>query len=188
MATASGSDWARGAAARSRALLSVGRVAEDLYREAIELLGNTRMAAQLARARLNYGEWLRQENRRVEARDQLRLAFEALASMGAHGFAERARRELHAAGERMRRRDLGVASELTPKEIEIAELARQRHSNSEIGAQLFLSRRTVEWYLRNIFTKLGITSRRELDGALGGRRVRGPGAVMSASIKSFDRR
>jgi DNA-binding CsgD family transcriptional regulator len=166
IAAVSGSDWARGAAARSGALLAEGRPAEDLHREAIELLGRTRMAFHAARARLTYGEWLRRENRRVDARDQLRLAFEAFTSMGSHAFGERARRELSATGEKVRRRDDSTRADLTPQEEEIAQLARERRSNPEIGAQLFLSARTVEWHLRKVFAKLEISSRRELDEAL----------------------
>ncbi len=166
IAEASASDWARGAAARSRALVTGGRAAEELYREAVELLSRTRMAAHLARARLSYGEWLRRENRRVEARRQLRPAFEALASMGAQAFADRARRELLATGERVRKRSESSRAGLTPQEEEIAQLAREGRTNPEIGAQLFIGTRTVEWHLRKVFAKLGISSRRELDQAL----------------------
>ena len=166
VAAAAGSSWAYGAAARSQALLSEGPAAEDLFREAIERLRGTRVVAHLARARLSYGEWLRRENRRMDARDQLRPALEAFASMGAEGFAERARRELQATGERVRKRDDSTRFKLTAQETEIAELARQRRTNAEIGARLFLSARTVEWHLRKVFTKLGISSRRELDDAM----------------------
>ena len=172
LAVASGSDWAGGAAARSRALVSGGRVAEGGYREAIELLGRTRMAAHLARARLVYGEWLRRENRRVEARSQLRSAFDALASMGAEAFAERARRELQATGEKVRKRGDDTRADLTPQEEEIARLANEGRTNEEIGAQLFIGRRTVEWHLSKVFAKLDISSRRELEQAL---RKRGAG-------------
>ena len=166
IATASGRDWACGAAARSRALLAEGRAAEEEYREAIERLGQTRMATHLARARLSYGEWLRRENRRIDARNQLRPAFDAFASMGAQAWAERARRELVATGERVRKRTEDARDELTPQEEEIAQLARDGQTNSEIGAQLFIGARTVEWHLRKVFTKLDISSRRELDQAL----------------------
>ena len=166
LAAASASNWARGAAARSRALVSGGRAAEEEYREAIELLGRTRMAAHLARARLVYGEWLRREKRRLDARYQLRSAFEALASMGAGAFAERARRELQATGEKVRKRSEDSRTDLTPQEEEIAQLAREGQTNTEIGAQLFIGRRTVEWHLRKVFTKLDISSRLELDQAL----------------------
>jgi DNA-binding CsgD family transcriptional regulator len=172
IAAASGSNWARGAAARSRALLSAGRAAEEEYREALDRLGRTRMAAHLARARLSYGEWLRRENRRIEARDQLRLAYDALASMGARSFAERARRELLATGEKVRKRNEDTRAELTPQEEEIAQLARVGQTNQEIGAQLFIGARTVEWHLRKVFAKLDISSRRELHEALSHRRRR----------------
>ncbi len=179
IAAASGSDWACGAAARSRALLSGGRAAEDLYREALERLSRTRMATHLARARLSYGEWLRRENRRVDARNQLRPAHDAFASMGAQGFAERARRELLATGEKVRKRNEDTRDELTPQEEEIARLARDGHTNPEIGAQLFIGARTVEWHLHKVFAKLDISSRRELDQALSRRRRR-PGAPARA--------
>ena len=148
LAAASASDWARGAAARSLALVSGGRAAEEAYREAIELLGRTRMATHLARARLVYGEWLRREKRRIDARDQLRSAFDALASMGAEAFAERARRELLATGETVRKRSDDTRADLTPQEEEIARLARDGRTNHEIAAQLFIGHRTVEWHLR----------------------------------------
>ena len=166
IAAASGSDWACGAAARSRALLAEGRAAEEEYREAIERLSRTRMATHLARARLSYGEWLRRENRRIDARDQLRPAFEAFASMGTQAWAERARRELLATGEKVRKRTEDTRAELTPQEEEIAQLARDGRTNPEIGAQLFIGARTVEWHLRKVFAKLDISSRRELDQAL----------------------
>ena len=124
------------------------------------------MATHLARARLSYGEWLRRENRRIDARDQLRPAYEAFASMGTQAWAERARRELLATGEKVRRRTEDTRDELTPQEEEIAQLARDGRTNPEIGAQLFIGARTVEWHLRKVFTKLDISSRRELDQAL----------------------
>jgi DNA-binding CsgD family transcriptional regulator len=170
IATASGTDWARGTAARSRALVSGGRAAEEEYRVAIELLSRTRMAGHLARARLSYGEWLRREDRRIDARNQLRPAFEAFASMGAEAFADRARRELQATGEKVRKRADDTATELTPQEEEVAQLAREGRTNPEIGAQLFIGARTVEWHLGKVFAKLGISSRRELDQALSHRR------------------
>ena len=172
LAVASASNWARGAAARSRALVSGGHAAEEDYREAIELLGRTRMATHLARARLVYGEWLRREKRRIDARDQLRPAFGALTSMGAGAFAERARRELRATGEKVRKRGEDTRADLTPQEEEIAQLAREGRINPEIGAQLFIGGRTVEWHLRKVFTKLDISSRRELDQALRRRSIR----------------
>jgi DNA-binding CsgD family transcriptional regulator len=179
MAEASGSNWARGAAARSRALLSEGSDADEQYREAIELLSRTRVAAHLARAQLSYGEWLRRENRRIDARIQLRPAFEAFASMGAHAFADRTRRELRATGERARERADDTRTDLTPQEEEIARLAREGRTNQEIGTQLFIGARTVEWHLRKVFSKLGISSRRELDQALS-QRERRPGAPAGA--------
>jgi len=166
LAVASASNWARGAAARSRALVSGGRAAEEEYREAIDLLGRTRMATHLARARLVYGEWLRRERRRVDARIQLRSAFDALASMGAEAFAERARRELQATGETARKRSDDTRADLTPQEEEIVQLARKGRTNQEIGAQLFIGARTVEWHLHKVFVKLDISSRLELDQAL----------------------
>jgi DNA-binding CsgD family transcriptional regulator len=172
LAAASASSWARGAAARSRALVSGGRAAEEEYREAIELLGNTRMATHLARARLVYGEWLRREKRRAEARDQLRSAFDAFTSMGAEAFADRARRELQATGETVRKRSDDTRTDLTPQEEEIAQLAREGRTNSEIAAQLFIGRRTVEWHLGKVFAKLDIGSRLELDQALRKRSIR----------------
>jgi DNA-binding CsgD family transcriptional regulator len=172
LAEASASNWARGAAARSRALVSGGRAAEEEYREASELLGRTRMATHLARARLVYGEWLRREKRRIEARDQLRSAFDALTSIGAEAFAERARRELLATGETARKRSDDTRTDLTPQEEEIAQLASEGRTNQEIAAQLFIGRRTVEWHLGKVFAKLDISSRIELDQALRKRNVR----------------
>jgi len=172
LAVASSSNWARGAAARSRALVSGGRAAEAEYREAIELLGRTRMATHLARARLVYGEWLRREKRRIDARNQLRSALDALTSMGAEAFAERARRELQATGEKARKRSEDTRTDLTPQEEEIAQLAREGRTNPEIGAQLFIGGRTVEWHLRKVFAKLDISSRRDLDQALRKRSIR----------------
>jgi ATP/maltotriose-dependent transcriptional regulator MalT len=163
--TASGGDWALGDEARSRALLSEGEPAERLYREAIERLGRTRVRAELARAQLLYGEWLRRHNRRVDAREQLRVAHQMLTAMGIEGFAERARRELLATGETVRRRAVETADELTAQEAQIARLAGDGRTNLEIGAELFLSSRTVEWHLHKVFTKLGISSRRQLRGA-----------------------
>ena len=171
IAAASGRDWACGAAARSRALLAEGRAAEEEYREALERLSRTRMATHLARARLSYGEWLRRENRRIDARNQLRPAFEAFVAMGTQAWAERARRELVATGEKVRKRSDGTRGELTPQEEEIAQLARDGLTNPEIGAQLFIGARTVEWHLRKVFHKLDISSRRELDEALSHRRA-----------------
>jgi len=166
---ASGTAWARGSEARSRALVDDGDVVEAHYREAIEWLGRTRMAAHLARARLTYGEWLRREGRRVDARAQLRAAHDAFSSMGAEGFADRANRELQATGEKVRRRRADARDELTPQQLRVAQLARDGRTNSEIAAGLFLSPRTVEWHLRQVFSKLGIRSRVQLHVALASR-------------------
>jgi DNA-binding CsgD family transcriptional regulator/tetratricopeptide (TPR) repeat protein len=160
--SASGGDWALGVEARSRALLSEGETADRLYREAIERLGRSRVRAELARARLLYGEWLRREDRRTDAREQLRASHRMLTTMGMDGFAERARRELLATGETVRKRTVETLTDLTAQEAQIARLARDGRSNQEIGSQLFISPRTVEWHLRNVFSKLGITSRKEL--------------------------
>ncbi len=163
---AAGTDWALGVEARSRALLSEGESAELLYREAIERLGRTRVRVELARAHLLYGEWLRRQSRRVDAREQLRDAYGMLIAMGIEGFAERARRELLATGETVRKRTTGMAGELTPQEAQIALLAGSGHTNPQISTQLFISPRTVEWHLRKVFAKLGIRSRQELRGAV----------------------
>jgi DNA-binding CsgD family transcriptional regulator len=163
---ASGTRWALGLTARSQALLSEGPAAERLYREAIEQLRRTRLPLELARALLLYGEWLRREGRRVDAREQLRAAHERFVAAGAEGFAERARRELLATGESARRRGTDGTDELTAQEMQIARLAAERRTNPEIGAYLYISPRTVEWHLGKIFTKLGIGSRRELAAAL----------------------
>jgi DNA-binding CsgD family transcriptional regulator len=161
-ARASGTDCGLGIEARSHALLSEGEVAERLYREAIDRLGGTRAATDLARARLLFGEWLRRERRRLEARRQLRTAHELFTSMGAEAFAERAARELLATGERARRRTVETASQLTAQEAQIARLAYEGHSNSEIGARLFISPRTVEYHLHKVFSKTYISSRSQL--------------------------
>ena len=129
-------------------------------------LGRTRLRTELARTHLLYGEWLRREGRRVDARGQLRTAHEMLAAIGMGAFAERARRELVATGEKARKRSVGARGELTPQEGQIARLARDGLSNPEISGQLFLSARTVEWHLRKVFTKLGISSRGQLDRVL----------------------
>jgi DNA-binding CsgD family transcriptional regulator/tetratricopeptide (TPR) repeat protein len=163
-----GTEFALGIEARCRALLSDGTAAEDLYREAIEQLGRTRLRPEIARAHLLYGEWLRRENRRVDAREQLRTAHEMLVVIGMEAFAERARQELQATGEKVRKRTAETRDDLTAQERQIARLARDGLSNPEIGARLFLSPRTVEWHLRNVFTKLSIRSRRELANALAG--------------------
>src|SRR5215216_5382464 len=165
-ARASGTDWALGIEAGSRALLSEGRSAEPLYCEAVERLARSRGVVHLARARLVYGEWLRREQRRVDAREQLRAAHEMFTAMGAEAFAERARGELLATGETVRQRTAETRDDLTAQERQIAQLARDGLSNVEIGARLFLSPRTVEWHLHHVFGKLGIRSRRELASAL----------------------
>jgi DNA-binding CsgD family transcriptional regulator len=159
---AGGTDWALGIEARSRALLADGKAAEDLYREAIERLGRTAMRVDLARAHLLYGEWLRRERRRVDAREQLRTAHEMLAAMGIEAFAERAARELRATGETARKRSVETSGRLTAQEAQIAQLARDGLSNPEIGARLFISPRTVEYHLHKVFAKLNIRSRHEL--------------------------
>ncbi|HEY2263071.1 MAG TPA: AAA family ATPase [Streptosporangiaceae bacterium] len=159
-------DFGLGIEARSRALLSAGKAAEACYQEAVARLGRTRLRTELGRAHLLYGEWLRRENRRTEAREQLRTAHELLSAIGAAAFAERAQRELAATGETVRKRTAASPSELTAQEASIARLAVEGRTNPEIGAQLFLSARTVEWHLRKIFAKLGIASRRELRAAL----------------------
>jgi DNA-binding CsgD family transcriptional regulator len=165
-ARAVGTDWALGMEARSRALLSDGHAADALYREAIERLTRSRIAVHLARAHLLYGEWLRRENRRLDARRQLRLADDMFSRAGAGGFAERARRELLATGESLRKRMAETSEALTAQEAQIARLARDDLTNSEIGAHLFISPRTVEWHLGHVFAKLDITSRRQLRRAL----------------------
>ena len=159
-------EWALGIEARVRALLSEGDAAERLYRESIERLGRTRIRVELARAHLLYGEWLRRENRRVDAREQLRTAHEMFAAMGTEAFADRARRELLATGEHVRTRTVETRDELTSQERQIARLARDGLSNPEIGTRLFISPRTVQYHLRKVFTKLDITSRNQLDRVL----------------------
>jgi DNA-binding CsgD family transcriptional regulator len=159
-------DWAMGVEARSRALLSDGETADRFYREAIERLSRTRVRTALARTHLVYGEWLRRERRRVDAREQLRIAREMATSMGAQAFAERAARELLATGERARKRTVRAREDLTAQEAQIARLASEGLSNPEIGARLFISPRTVEHHLHKVFAKLNIRSRHELDRAL----------------------
>jgi DNA-binding CsgD family transcriptional regulator len=165
-ARATGTHWARGIEARSRALLSEGGRAEDGFREAIEHLERTRVRAELARTRLMYGEWLRHVNRHVDARVQLRAAHDQLTSIGMEAFAERARKELLASGEQVRERSVEKLDELTAQERQIARLAHDGLSNPDIGARLFLSPQTVEWHLSKVFTKLGIRSRGELANPL----------------------
>ena len=159
---AGGTEFGLGIEARSRALLSDGATADRLYGEAIERLSRTHYRPDLGRAHLLYGEWLRRENRRTDARIQLRAAYDSLSAIGAEAFAERARRELQATGERVLKRSAEAATTLTAQEALIAQLARDGRTNPEIGAQLFLSTRTVQYHLRKVFTKLGITSRGQL--------------------------
>lgn len=162
-----GTPWARGAAAVADALTGPEEHAEDRYRDAVEHYDRGGLRVFEARTRLLYGEWLRRRNRRAEARAELRTAHGATVAMGMEAFAERARRELLATGETVRRRAVDAPA-LTPQETQIARLVVAGHSNAEIGAQLFISPRTVEWHLRKVFVRLGIASRRELDGALSG--------------------
>jgi DNA-binding CsgD family transcriptional regulator len=166
MAGACQTDWALGIEARSCALVATDESADRLYREAIDRLGRTRLRAHLARTHLVYGEWLRRERRRQDAREQLRTAYEMLTGMGIEAFAERAERELLATGERVRKRTVETREDLTAQELQVAQMARDGLSNSEIGARLFISPRTVEYHLHKVFTKLNISGRDELDGAL----------------------
>ena len=157
-----GTELALGTEARSRALLSEGKAAESLYREAIERLARTRVSTALARANLLYGEWLRRERRRLDARVPLRVAYQMFTTMGMEAFTDRAARELLATGERARRRTLETSGHLTAQEAQIARLAGDGQTNPEIGARLFISPRTVEWHLRKVFAKLDISSRNQL--------------------------
>ena len=161
-ALANGTDWALGVLAGSRALLADDELADSLYTEAIERLERTRIVVHLARAHLRYGEWLRRVNQRIDARQHLNEAHETFTRMGAQAFAERARRELVATGEKVRKQPVGSGVELTAQETQIARLAGDGLTNHEIGAQLFISAHTVEWHLRKVFAKLDITSRRQL--------------------------
>jgi DNA-binding CsgD family transcriptional regulator len=166
MARSCGTDWILGVEARAGALVGQGDGADELYRKAITHFARTRLRTELARAHLLYGEWLRREGRRVDAREHLRAAHGMLTAMGLDAFADRARRELQASGEKVRKRTLETRDDLTPQERQIAQLARDGFSNPEIGARLFLSPRTVQYHLRKVFSKLGIHSRRELTTAL----------------------
>jgi ATP/maltotriose-dependent transcriptional regulator MalT len=167
-------EWVLGIEARLRALLSEGEAADRWYRESVERLGRTRVRAELARSHLLYGEWLRRQGRRGEAREQLRAAHRMLEEMGMEAFAERARRELRATGETARKRTApaagaragGASDGLTAQEGQVARLARDGLSNPEIGARLFISPRTAQYHLSSVFTKLGITSRSQLDRVL----------------------
>jgi DNA-binding CsgD family transcriptional regulator len=168
LARACGTDWALGAEARSRALVLDGEAADSLYREAIERLGRTRLRVELGRAHLVYGEWLRRSRRRRDARDQLGRAYEIFDSIGAEAFAERARTELRAAGGQARERAIETQDPLTAQEALIARLAADGASNPDIAEQLFISRATVAYHLRKVFTKLDVTSRSQLGPALPG--------------------
>jgi DNA-binding CsgD family transcriptional regulator len=156
------SRWASGIEARVRALLSEGDVVDGLYRDSIVNLSSTRVRLELARTQLLYGEWLRRERRRLDAREQLRTALEAFTSMGAEAFARRAERELLATGEHARKRTVDTLGQLTPQEMQISRLVAQGHTNREIAAQLFISPSTVEYHLKKVFRKLGVTSRTQL--------------------------
>ena len=176
-ATSAGqTDWGQGIYSRSRALLSDGADAEGWYRDAVDRLSRTGFRPELARAHLLYGEWLRREGRRTDARAQLRTAYDMCAAIGMEAFAERARRELLATGETVRTRTAERHDQLTPQEAQIAQLARAGLSNPEIGARLFISARTVQYHLGKVFTKLEISSRRQLQRAL----PDGPSAVRLA--------
>ncbi|PWU25039.1 MAG: LuxR family transcriptional regulator, partial [Candidatus Rokuibacteriota bacterium] len=166
IADAAGTEWAVGSYARAAAMVAEGGDAERRYREAIEHLSRIPGAETLARAHLLYGEWLRREDRRADAREHLRIAHTMLSDMGMEAFAERARRELLATGETVRQRTVETLDELTPQELQVARLAADGQTNPEIGGQLFLSPRTVEWHLTKVFGKLGISSRRHLRSAL----------------------
>jgi DNA-binding CsgD family transcriptional regulator len=156
------SGWATGIEARVRALLSEGEVADSLYRQSIEDLSGARPRLELARTHLLYGEWLRRERRRLDAREHLRTALEAFTRMGAEAFARRAERELLAAGERAGKRTVGTHDQLTPQETQVARLAATGHTNREIAAQLIISPSTVDYHLRKAFRKLGVKSRTQL--------------------------
>jgi DNA-binding CsgD family transcriptional regulator len=162
-------DWALGIEARSRALLSTADTAEREFREAVGYLSRARIRGELARAHLLYGEWLRQDSRQVDAGRELTRAYEMFTAMGMEGFAERTRRELLATGAAVRQRTADAVEQLTAQEALIARLARDGRSNPEIAAQLFISARTVEWHLRKVFTKLGVSSRHQLQLAIADR-------------------
>jgi ATP/maltotriose-dependent transcriptional regulator MalT len=165
---AGGTDWGLGIEAFARGLLSDGETAERHYRDALERLGRTRIAVHLARAHLTYGEWLRRERRRTDARELLGAAFEMFVTMGAEAFAERAERELLATGETARKRTMETSDDLTPHEARIARMARDGASNQDIATELFVSRKTVEYHLHKVFSKLGISARQQLEYVLPG--------------------
>jgi DNA-binding CsgD family transcriptional regulator len=158
----SDSEWGRGVEARSRALLSTGKIADGLYREAVQRLSCTQLRPELARAHLLHGEWLRRQNRPKDAREQLRTAYDMFASMGAAAFTDRARRELLATGEKVRKRRDETTHDLTPQEDQIARLAAQGETSRDIAGRLFISANTVDYHLKKIYRKLGVSSRREL--------------------------
>jgi DNA-binding CsgD family transcriptional regulator len=165
-ATASGTPWALGLLTRCRALVTEDVRAGELYQKALDQLSTTSWLTEVAQTHLLYGEWLRRQKRRTEAREQLRRSYELFDTMGATAFAERSRVELLATGERARPRRAETAHDLTPRELQIARLAAQRATSSEIGGQLFISANTVDYHLRKVFQKLGISSRREIAGLL----------------------
>jgi DNA-binding CsgD family transcriptional regulator len=165
-AAASGTPWSLGLLARCRALVTDGSGAAVLYEEGLSRLGQTSLRTEVARTHLVYGEWLRRQKRRTEARDQLRRAYEMFDTMGARPFAERARVELLATGERARARSVETTHDLTSREMQVARLAAQRATSREIAGQLFISANTVDYHLRKVFQKLGVTSRRDLTGVL----------------------
>jgi DNA-binding CsgD family transcriptional regulator len=162
MTNASGTDWGLGIAARSQALLAEGQPAEKFYVEAIERLGRTRIAIELARAHLLYGEWLRRERRRLDARRELQVAYDFFCDFGMEAFAERARAELEATGGQARKRTVDTRDQLTPQEAQIARLAADGNTNREIATHLFISPSTVEYHLRKAFLKLEVKSRTQL--------------------------
>jgi DNA-binding CsgD family transcriptional regulator len=166
MARACGTDWILGVEARARALVADPGAADELHRKAIEHLGRALLRSELARAHLLYGEWLRREGRRVDAREHLHTAHDMLSAIGMDAFAERARNELQASGEKIRSPAVETRDALTPQEAQIAELAADGHTNPEIGTRLFISPRTVEYHLHKVFTKLDVSSRRDLRAAL----------------------
>ncbi|CQD23070.1 transcriptional regulator [Mycolicibacterium conceptionense] len=161
-AGSSGTDWGLGLLAAARAIVADDTEADVQFKKSIERLSRTRIGVQLARTHLRYGEWLRRQKQRTSAREHLNTAYDMFTKMGAHAFAERARRELIATGEKVRKEPLASGDELTAQEAQIAQLARDGLTNQEIGAQLFISTHTVEWHLRKVFVKLGVRSRRQL--------------------------